>query len=293
MVRFTHAAAGLSLASAALASPLQGQLYGRQYNASTPCAQVSASVAAQKPAATPTVAAELAYECITSVPFNQTAALALVDGVVPYFKWQSNTAFLKDPPAEYAEKVQPPIVIWGGLEKIRGKVVGGEYKNEYEVSNPSALPVRSSINQASSASSFTLSSSRRTMDISSIFLTLLVQSSTSPDLFLLSRCWPTERSFQSLMSTQTCSPNRLAMQLLLLLQSARLMAKKHRLSWRTGRNGGLFKTAMRCITMSSTIWPPCPLVLLDLASGPSPVVDVVAGCTLEPPLSLSLRTAPV
>ncbi|KAL1656730.1 hypothetical protein SLS61_000526 [Didymella pomorum] len=131
MVRFTSAAAGLYLASIALSSPLQGQLHARQ-NASTPCAQVSASAAAQKSAATPTVAADLAYECITSVPFNQTAALALVDGVVPYFKWQSNTAFLKDPPAEYAEKVQPAVDIWGELEKIRGKVVGGEYENEYE-----------------------------------------------------------------------------------------------------------------------------------------------------------------
>ena len=136
MVRFTSAAAGLSLASVALSSPFQGQLYARQ-NASTPCAQVSASAAAQKSQsiATPTVAAELAYECITSVPFNQTAALALVDGVVPYFKWQSNTAFLKDPPAEYAEKVQPAVDVWGELEKIRGKVVGGEYENEFEVRN--------------------------------------------------------------------------------------------------------------------------------------------------------------
>lgn len=132
MVRFASAAAGFSLASVALTSPLQGQLYARQ-NASTPCAQVSASAAAQKSVATPTVAAELAYECITSVPFNQTAALALVDGVVPYFKWQSTTAFLKDPPADYAEKIQPAVDIWAELEKIRGKVVGGEYANEYEV----------------------------------------------------------------------------------------------------------------------------------------------------------------
>lgn len=99
----------------------------------TPCAQVSASVAAQKSVATPTVAAELAYECITSVPFNQTAALALVDGVVPYFKWQTTTAFLKDPPEEYAQKVQPAVDLWGELEKIRGKVIGGHYENEYEV----------------------------------------------------------------------------------------------------------------------------------------------------------------
>ena len=131
MARFLNTIAGLSLASIALSSPLTPQLHTRQ-NASSPCAQVSASVATQT-AAVPTVPAQLAYECITSVPFNQSAALALVDGVVPYFRWQSNTVWLKDPPEEYAEKVQPGIDIWGGLEKIREKVVGGEYENEFEV----------------------------------------------------------------------------------------------------------------------------------------------------------------
>lgn len=131
MARYLRTIAGLSLASATLSSPLQSQLYARQ-NATTPCAQVGASVATQN-ATVPIVPAQLAYECITSIPFNQSAALALVDGVVPYFRWQSNTAWLKDPPDEYAEKVQGPVDIWGGLEKIRGKVLGGEYENEFEV----------------------------------------------------------------------------------------------------------------------------------------------------------------
>lgn len=132
MARFLSTVAGLSLASVTLSSPLTPHIAARQ-NASSPCAQVSAAVATQT-AAVPTVPAQLAYECITSVPFNQSAALALVDGVVPYFRWQSNTVWLKDPPEEYAEKVQPPVDIWGGLEKIREKVNGGEYENEFEVS---------------------------------------------------------------------------------------------------------------------------------------------------------------
>lgn len=171
MVRFTSAAAGFSLASVALSSPLQGQVYARQ-NASTPCAQVSASVAAQKSVATPTVAAELAYECITSVPFNQTAALALVDGVVPYFKWQSNTAFLKDPPAEYAEKVQPAVDIWGELERIRGKVVGGQYENEFEVwIECTRTSMKRLMTLHSSVSSSTSFSRARTTDTLCMFLT--------------------------------------------------------------------------------------------------------------------------
>ena len=129
-----------SLAVIATASPLQ--LLARQ-NASSPCAQVSASVATQASAATPTVAAKLAYDCITSVPLNQTAAVKLLDGIVPYFRWQSNTAWLKDPPAEYAEKVQPAVDIWVGLEDVRSKVEGGEYENEFDVGLhvPSQRPI--------------------------------------------------------------------------------------------------------------------------------------------------------
>jgi hypothetical protein len=127
---YSRVFAAASLASLAAASPIQ--VVARQ-NASSPCAQVSASVATQASAATPTVPAKLAYDCITSVPFNESAALKLLDGIVPYFRWQSNTAWLKDPPEEYAEKVQPAIDIWAGLEDIRSKAEGGEYGNEFDV----------------------------------------------------------------------------------------------------------------------------------------------------------------
>lgn len=59
--------------------------------------------------------------------------MALVDSMYPYIKWQSSTAWIKDPPAEYVEKVQDPVDVWAGMDKIRGKVNSGEYKNEYEV----------------------------------------------------------------------------------------------------------------------------------------------------------------
>ncbi len=131
MARLLSAVAGLSLASVALSSPLTS-VYARQ-NASSPCAQVGAAIAKQTGAGAPTVPAQLAYDCITSVPFHKTQALALVDGVVPYFRWQSTMVWLKDPPAEYAEKIQNPIDVWGGLQNIREKVVAGSYANEFEV----------------------------------------------------------------------------------------------------------------------------------------------------------------
>lgn len=121
-----------SLASLVAASPLQQRQAGQN---GTACAQVAASVAAQSAVPTPSVDAKLAYECITSVPLHKDAALKLVDGVVPYIKWQSNTAWLKDPPKEYAEKVQPAIDVWGVLGDIKSKVEKEEYKSEWEVNH--------------------------------------------------------------------------------------------------------------------------------------------------------------
>ncbi|KAF2270811.1 hypothetical protein CC78DRAFT_563446 [Lojkania enalia] len=126
---FRSSIAVLSLASTALATPVQ--LNARQ-NASSPCAAVSASVASQAATATPTVPAQLAYECITSVPLNKSAALDLVDATVPYFRWQSSTAWLKNPPEEYVEKVQEAVDVWGGLASIKSKIEGEEYENEFE-----------------------------------------------------------------------------------------------------------------------------------------------------------------
>ena len=119
-----------SLASVVAASPLQ--LQARQN--STACAEVAAYVASQPNTTVHSVNAKLAYDCITSVPLHKDEALHLLEGVKPYFRWQSNTAWLKDPPAEYAEKVQPAIDVWGGLEDIKSKVESEEYANEFEVS---------------------------------------------------------------------------------------------------------------------------------------------------------------
>ncbi|CAI6335867.1 unnamed protein product [Periconia digitata] len=119
-----------SLVSVAAASPLQQPHTYKRQNASA-CAQVSSAVAAQQAAPTPTVPAGLAYDCITSTPFKKDAALKLLESIAPYFKWQSNTVWLKDPPAEYAEKVQGPVDIWGKLEEIKSNVESGKYTNEF------------------------------------------------------------------------------------------------------------------------------------------------------------------
>jgi hypothetical protein len=190
----------LSFASSALSSPLT-PVHARGYNASSPCAQVSASVATQT-AAVPTVPAQLAYDCITSVPFNQSAALALVDGVVPYFKWQSTIVWLKDPPEEYVEKIQPPVDIWGGLGKIRDKVVGGEYENEFEV----CKPLQSLIKADGSSSDLSFISCYRapTTDTLSTFPMSLVPCSIMHGRFHSSQCRQMARSSQSLTFMLMC-----------------------------------------------------------------------------------------
>lgn len=99
----------------------------------TPCAIVSASVAQVQaaPAAHTgaTVAADLAYDCITSVPFNATAAAALVDALHPYVDWQSTTAYLKNPPASYAKLIQPPTDIHGKLANLTVDILRNKFAN--------------------------------------------------------------------------------------------------------------------------------------------------------------------
>jgi hypothetical protein len=124
------------LASIDTATPLSGQsnaFLPRRDNTTLPCADVSASINAQAPVTTPTVPAKLAYECITSVPLNISAALAFTKAIRPCFLWQSTTAYLKNPPAEYVEKIQNLVDAWGGLDAIEKNLTSGVWTQEYEV----------------------------------------------------------------------------------------------------------------------------------------------------------------
>lgn len=81
LVLLTSAAAGITSASTTAWT-----------NTTEPCAVVSAAYASQiaaSPAATPTIAASVAHECLLSVPLEKEAALDFVDSIEPYLEWQS------------------------------------------------------------------------------------------------------------------------------------------------------------------------------------------------------------
>jgi hypothetical protein len=105
---------------------------GNQTSAA-PCAQVSEYMYGDGTTIVKeNIPAGIAWECINSVPFNATSAKKLIAAIRPYINWQSTLAQLKNPPAEYAQKVQPPIDILGGLDIIDAKIDAGSFKKEYD-----------------------------------------------------------------------------------------------------------------------------------------------------------------
>ncbi|KAL1304447.1 hypothetical protein AAFC00_003443 [Neodothiora populina] len=104
------------------------------------CASVSKLVAsfssASPAAATASIPAQVAYDCLHEIPFNQSAALALMDSIEPYLNWQTTLSYLKSPPDEYAQKIQPPYDFFAVWEEIRANASAGAYASEYEFGWP-------------------------------------------------------------------------------------------------------------------------------------------------------------
>ncbi|KAL1601612.1 hypothetical protein SLS60_006527 [Paraconiothyrium brasiliense] len=77
------------------------------------------------------VPADIAYECLYSMPLNVTSAKAILFELPLYFNWQSTLDVLREPPAEYVEKVQPPVDLLAGLDDISARVDDGSITSEY------------------------------------------------------------------------------------------------------------------------------------------------------------------
>ncbi|KAF2443878.1 hypothetical protein P171DRAFT_45962 [Karstenula rhodostoma CBS 690.94] len=100
------------------------------------CAQVSVLLndnEAPTDAPQPTeVPADLAHQCLLSIPINATSAKAILFELPLYLNWQSTLDVLKDPPSEYVEKVQGPIDILAGLDDISAAIDKGDIVGEWE-----------------------------------------------------------------------------------------------------------------------------------------------------------------
>ncbi|KAE8843886.1 hypothetical protein HRS9122_04989 [Pyrenophora teres f. teres] len=130
-----------SFAAFATASPIaptrtqHTHKQARQANGTTsaPCARVSEAIYGDdsSPYALQ-VPARIAWDCLNEIPFNASSARELVKQLRPYINWQSTLDVLKDPPAEYQEKVQAAVDIIGGLDKIDADINAGNFKNEYD-----------------------------------------------------------------------------------------------------------------------------------------------------------------
>lgn len=77
----------------------------------------------------PTIPAEIAYDCLKSVPIVKKDALQMVSNLAPYFELQSTIGFLKDPPSGY---LLPGVDLMGGLARIESHVRDGVYTSEYD-----------------------------------------------------------------------------------------------------------------------------------------------------------------
>ncbi|CRK26692.1 hypothetical protein BN1708_018260, partial [Verticillium longisporum] len=86
------------------------------------------AVRARDPAAVPTVAAQLAFDCLQSVPNKPAQAQRLITSLQAYVQWQSTLAWLKNPPATY---MLPPADIEGALADIGRTAAAGGFGSEY------------------------------------------------------------------------------------------------------------------------------------------------------------------
>ncbi|KAH8817199.1 hypothetical protein F5884DRAFT_874120 [Xylogone sp. PMI_703] len=73
--------------------------------------------------------ASLAYECLTSVPFNPAVATRLLGYYHDTLEFQSTLAYLKDPPPSYQ---QPGIDLLAGLQHLQDGINNGIFPNQYE-----------------------------------------------------------------------------------------------------------------------------------------------------------------
>lgn len=77
----------------------------------------------------PKVPAQLAYDCLQSVPNKAGPSADLIKSLKVFASWQSTRTYLKNPPPTYPF---PAVDIDAGLDTISTTATNGGYKNEYD-----------------------------------------------------------------------------------------------------------------------------------------------------------------
>jgi hypothetical protein len=94
-----------------------------------PCAVISSAIAAMPSGARPIVPAELGVRCLQSVPLDKEGDMRLIDDMKLFVKWQSNIAYLKNPPPDYTENA---VDVMGELDKLKSQLSTDSFKSEYD-----------------------------------------------------------------------------------------------------------------------------------------------------------------
>jgi hypothetical protein len=92
----------------------------------SPCAEVSYLVSQKN---LTTVPAQLAYECLISVPLHVVEAQNLHRSLDLYMKWQSTLSYVQDPPSGYQ---MPAFGFWAALDHIGEKLSNAAYSSEWD-----------------------------------------------------------------------------------------------------------------------------------------------------------------
>jgi hypothetical protein len=91
-----------------------------------PCAEVAELILQKNLTAIP---AQLAYQCLSSVPLHVEEAKKLHRSLVPYLRWQTTLSYVRDPPVGYQ---MPAFDFWPAFDNIGAKLSNVAYSNEYE-----------------------------------------------------------------------------------------------------------------------------------------------------------------
>ncbi|KAJ8110887.1 hypothetical protein OPT61_g6385 [Boeremia exigua] len=94
-----------------------------------PCGVISKAIAAAPAGSRTVVSAEMGMKCLASVPLDKAGNVKLIDDMKLFVKFQSNIAYLKDPPANYTEK---PLDVMGELDLMQKGLANGTFKTEYD-----------------------------------------------------------------------------------------------------------------------------------------------------------------